>query len=445
MAGARAAALRALQRVDGEEGYSNLVLDSALESSQLNSRDRALATTIFYGVLEKRITLDYIVGLFSRMPVEKMSPTVREILRIGVYQIRYLEKIPPSAAVDECVTLAKKNGEFRASGFVNAILRSLLRNPGKVRLPDEKSEPILYRSVLYSCPGPLVSFWREQYGAELADAILEGTASKPDFFIRVNNTRISEQQLMERLRSEGIESESAPWPEGALRIVKNAGELCRSACYREGLFHVQDISSQLCCRIADPQPGERVVDVCAAPGGKTFTLAEKMENSGEVISCDVYPRRVGLIEEGARRLGLSAVRTLVRDAAKPDGDLPQAERVLCDVPCSGLGVIRRKPEIRYKFPMTIDSLPDLQYGILCRSAGLVKSGGVLVYSTCTLNPAENAGVAGRFLKENDGFDPLVLRLPERVARTVSEPENQITLIPGKHGPDGFFISAFRKR
>ena len=198
MAGARSAALKALLRVDGEAGYSNLVLDSVLESAKLESRDRALATAIFYGVLEKRITLDYIVGLFSRMPVKKMSPTVREILRIGVYQLRYLEKIPPSAAVNECVLLAKKNGEFRASGFVNAVLRGMLRSPGKIRLPDEKREPLRYRSVLYSCPEPLVSFWRERYGAEVADAILKGMVSKPDIFIRVNNTRIAEQQLIER-------------------------------------------------------------------------------------------------------------------------------------------------------------------------------------------------------------------------------------------------------
>ena len=446
MAGARAAALKALLRVDGtEEGYSNLVLDSALKSAQLDSRDRALATTIFYGVLERRITLDYMIGLFSRTPVKKLSPTVREILRIGVYQLRYLEKIPPSAAVNECVTLTKKNGEFRAAGFVNAVLRNLLRNPGKVRFPDEQKEPLRYRSILYSCPEPLVSFWREQYGADCTDAILEGAASQPDIFVRVNNTRISEQQLVERLRGEGIEAEPAPWPDGALRIVKNAGELRRSSCAGEGLFHVQDISSQLCCRVLDPQPGERVIDVCAAPGGKTFTLAERMENRGELVSCDLYPARTGLIAQGARRLGLSIVQACVRDASEPENSLPQAARVLCDVPCSGLGVIRRKPEIRYKFPMAIDSLPDLQYRILCRSSGLVGSGGVLVYSTCTLNPAENSGVADRFLQENRSFEPLVLPLPQEVPHTVSEPENQITLMPGKHGPDGFFISAFRKR
>ena len=445
MAGARSTALKALLRVDGEAGYSNLVLDSALESAKLESRDRALATALFYGVLEKRITLDYVVGLFSKIPVEKLSPTVREILRMGVYQLRYLEKIPPSAAVNESVTLAKKHGEARSSGFVNAVLRAALRNPEKIRLPDAAREPLRYRSVLYSCPEELVAFWREAYGPETADRILAGSAAKPDIFVRVNNTRISEQKLIEKLRAENIGAQPAPWPDGALRVTENTGALHGSACYREGLFHVQDIASQLCCYVLDPQPGGRVVDVCAAPGGKAFTVAERMENRGEVAACDVYPQRARLVETGARRLGLTCVRALVRDAAEPDGSLPQADRVLCDVLCSGLGVIRRKPEIRYKFPSTIDSLPDLQYRILCKSAGLVAGGGVLVYSTCTLNPAENGKVAARFLSENDGFEPVGLRLPGGVSRDLKEPENQITLIPGEHGPDGFFISVFRKR
>ncbi len=445
MAGARSAALKALLRVDGQAGYSNLVLDSALESARLGDRDRALATAIFYGVLEKQITLDYIVGLFSRLPVGKLSPAVREILRVGVYQIRYMEKIPPSAAVNECVTLAKENGESRAAGFVNAVLRGMLRNPGKIRLPEEKKDPVRYRSILYSCPEELVAFWRKCYGPAAADEILEGSASKPDIFIRVNNTRITEQQLMERLRSEGIAAQLAPWPEGALRVTENAGRLLRSPCFGEGLFHVEDISSQFCCSVVGPKPGERVVDVCAAPGGKTFTLAERMENRGEVVSCDVSPRRVGLIADGAARLGLSAVKARVRDAADSKEELPQAARVLCDVPCSGLGAIRRKPEIRYKFPATLDSLPNLQYRILCRSAGLVENGGVLVYSTCTLSPAENGEVAGRFLAENESFVPLAFSPPEGVVRGEDEPENQLTLFPGRGGPDGFFISAFRKR
>lgn len=444
MAGARSTALQALLRVEKEDGYSNLVLDAALDSAALSRRDSALASAIYYGVLERRIFLDYLLGFYSRTPVAKLSPAVRDILRIGAYQIRFLDKIPDSAAVNECVQLAKENGAFRAAGFVNAVLRSLLRAPEKFCLPDREKQPLLWRSIVSSCPQNLISFWRKAYGPRLADEILEGSAAKPDLFLRVNNTRAGEQELLDRLLGEGIAAEPAPWPEGAVR-VRGAGDLRRSACFAEGLFHVQDMASQLCCRVLAPEPGERVLDVCAAPGGKAFTLAERMENRGRVEAFDLYPARVRLIRQGAERLGLSAVRAAVRDAAAPPQGLAPADRVLCDVPCSGLGVIRRKPEIRYKFQASIDSLPDLQYRILCKASESVRSGGTLVYSTCTLNPAENGEVASRFCRENAGFEPLAISLPEGVRRVAAEPENQLTLFPRAGGSDGFFISAFRKR
>jgi 16S rRNA (cytosine967-C5)-methyltransferase len=444
MAGARSAALKALLHVETGKGYSNLVLDSVLNAASLSPLDRSLTAAIFYGVLERRIALDYILGFYSKRPVEKLSPSVREILRMGAYQIRYLTKIPPSAAVNESVKLAKENGAFHAAGFVNAVLRSMLREPEKVKPPDRSAEPLLWRSIFFSCPVPLIEFWQKSYGKELTDSILKGATSQADVFLRVNNTRISEQQLIERLRGEGIEAEPAPWPENALRVKSNAGNLRRTSCYAEGLFHVQDISSQLCCRALAPQPGEHVLDVCAAPGGKTFTLAERMGNRGRVDAFDLYPARVALIRKGAERMGLSIIRAFVRDAAEPKKSPPSAESVLCDVPCSGLGVIRRKPEIRYKFPASIDSLPDLQYRILCKSSGLVKAGGVLVYSTCTLNPAENGDVAEKFREENRNFQPLSLHLPEGIARRFQEPENQLTLFPCAGGSDGFFLSAFRK-
>ena len=446
MAGARSAALKALLHVEEGKGYSNLVLDSVLRTSSLAPRDRSLAAAIFYGVLDRRIALDYLLGFYSKRPVGKLSPTVREILRMGTYQIRYLDKIPPSAAVNESVKLAKENGESRASGFVNAVLRSMLRAPEKAKLPDRTADPLLWRSVRYSCPIPLIRFWQKSYGGDLTDAILEGTASQADVFLRVNNTRITEQQLIERLRAEGIETEPAPWPENALRVTGGTAALRQTDCCAGGLFHIQDISSQLCCRTLGPQAGERVLDVCAAPGGKAFTLAEQMENRGAVEAFDLYPARTALVRKGAEQLGLSAVRASVRDAADPEVGLPPADRVLCDVPCSGLGVIRRKPEIRYKFPASIDSLPDLQYRILCKSSALVKAGGVLVYSTCTLNPAENGGIAGRFLGESGGtFEPLPLGLPEGIFRRFQEPANQLTLFPCAAGSDGFFLSAFRKK
>ncbi len=444
MPGAREAALRALLHVEEGKGYSNLVLDGTLRDFPGDPRDRALATALFYGVLERRITLDYIVGLFSRIPVRRLSPAVREILRMGVYQIRYFERIPPSAAVDESVKLAKSAGEKRAAGFVNAVLRSLLREPGRVRLPEAGKNPLRRLSVAYSCPEELIALWRKAYGEDRAERLLKSLAGRPDLFVRVNNTRASEEQLLERMRAEGVSASPVPWPDGALRL-SGPGEIRRGACHREGLFHVQDLSSQICCRLLDPRPGERIADVCAAPGGKSFTLAERMGNRGAVFAFDRTEGRVGLIREGAWRLGLSVVHAAVRDAADPPGDPPEPfDRVLCDVPCSGLGVLRRKPEIRYNFLPAIDSLPDLQYRILCRSSSLVKNGGVLFYSTCTLNPGENSEVAARFLREHPAFGPWPLQASGMPARAVEEPAHQLTLMPYAHGTDGFFVAAFQK-
>ena len=293
-----------------------------------------------------------------------------------------------------------------------------------------------------SCPVWIIRLWQKAYGERTAEHLLESLAGKPDLYARVNNTKISEEKCIERLRAEGIEAERAAWPDRALRFAKAAG-IGRSPAYREGLYHVQDLSSQILCALLDPAPGETVADVCSAPGGKAFTIAERMENRGAVLAFDKYPRKVGLIRAGSERLGLSCIRAGVRDAVSGGGAGP-ADRVLCDVPCSGLGVLRRKPEIRYKSEVTIDSLPDLQYLILCKSSGLLKSGGVLFYSTCTLNPAENGEVAERFLRNGADFSPMPLSLPEGFGHAVEEPENQMTLMPHVHGTDGFFLAAFRK-
>lgn len=444
MTGAREAALRALLRVESQGAYSNLALDHLLSGVAMEPRDRSLATTIFYGVLERRITLDYVIGRFSSIPLEKISMTALELLRIGVYQILYLDKIPASAAVNESVNLAKTCGAKRASGFINAVLRNFVRGGGKLPAFEPGADPLFRLSVEYSCPEWIISLWNRAYGEQTALRLLESMTKKPDLYARVNNTRTGEEQLIERLRGEGIGAVPAPWPDHAIRLDKGT-ELADSGCYRDGLFHIQDLSSQILCALVDPKPGETVVDVCSAPGGKAFTLAEQMGDHGKVFAYDKYPKRTGLIREGASRLSLSSITAGVRDAAEPKESPEPADRVLCDVPCSGLGVLRRKPEIRFKSPEPIDSLPDLQYLILCKSSGLVRKGGVLFYSTCTLNPAENGAVADRFLKSNKEFELLPLALPQMFRCVVEEPENQMTFLPHAHGTDGFFVAAFRRK
>jgi 16S rRNA (cytosine967-C5)-methyltransferase len=299
-------------------------------------------------------------------------------------------------------------------------------------------------SVEYSCPEWIISLWNRAYGERTALLLLKSMLQKPDLYARVNNTRIGEEQLIERLRSEGIGAVPAEWPDHAIRLERGM-ELTDSGCYRDGLFHVQDLSSQILCALIDPQPGETVLDVCSAPGGKAFTLAERMENRGRIFAFDKYPKKAGLIRAGARRLFLSCITAGVRDAADPKENPEPADRVLCDVPCSGLGVLRRKPEIRFKSPEPIDSLPDLQYLILCKSSELVREDGMLFYSTCTLNPAENGAVAERFLAGHGKFSPQPLALPQTMRRVLKEPENQMTFLPHVHGTDGFFVAAFRRK
>lgn len=445
MDNARSAALAALSHVDVSEGYSNIVLDKTLTSFSLEQRDKALASAIFYGVLERRITLDYIISQFSKTPLKKISPQVLEILRMGVYQILYLEKIPQSAAVNESVILAKENEAVKATGFINAVLRSLIRNIDHIKMPDGKKESLLALSVRYSCPEWLIALWQDAYGEECTLSLLESSFNKPPVFARVNNTCISEEDLIKKLNSEGIKATAITWLEQAVEL-QQIGAVSQSASFQEGLFHIQDLSSQLCCSLLGPIPGQRIIDVCSAPGGKTFTIAEMMENEGELLAFDKYKGKVHLIKQGAQRLKLSGVNAAVRDASSSEGVLNPADKVLCDVPCSGFGIIRRKPEIKYKLRSAIDSLPDLQYLILCKSSKLVKTNGTLFYSTCTLNPKENNEVAAKFLQYNQDFEPLPLSLPDTIHRIVAnEPDHQLTLMPHVHGTDGFFIAAFRKK
>ncbi len=444
MNNARTAALSALLHVDVNEGYSNIVLDKTLASFPMEPRDKALASALFYGVLERRITLDYMLSKFSKTTLSKLDAKVLEILRLGAYQILYMEKIPKSAAVNEAVILAKENKLVKASGFINAVLRSLLRNLDALKLPDAEKEPTAYLSVKYSYPEWLIGLWQKEYGPDCAIGLLESSLNRPPVFARVNNTLISTENLIEKLTAEGVKATPITWLDHAISL-EQTGAISESECFREGLFHIQDLSSQLCCALLNPLPGQRVIDVCSAPGGKAFTAAERMGNEGELLAFDQYKGKVRLIRQGAQRLQLSVIQAEVRDAAGPAQSLEQADRVLCDAPCSGLGIIRRKPEIRYKSQSSLDSLPDLQYRIVCKSSKLVKSGGILIYSTCTLNPKENDEVAAKFLANNEDFRPYRLSLPDALVRAVKEPEHQITMMPHIHGTDGFFIAAFQKR
>lgn len=443
MASARRVALDALLRVEEDDGYSNLVLDKALSQSGLSQRDKALAAALFYGVLESRLTLDYVLKGLSNRPLTKLDPIVLEILRMGLYQLLYLDKIPSSAAVNESVKLAKAMKKFSASGFINGVLRGFIRSGCTLKLPDEDKNPLEYLSLKYSCPQWLVALWQSSYDGENAIGLLKALSGRPPLTLRRNPLRCKSEEFSAALEEMGVKHSGVTGVQDAYQIGAGAA-VEQLPGFQDGWFHVQDLASQLCCLALDARPGQRVIDVCSAPGGKAFTVAELMENKGELLAFDLYENKMRLIEEGAKRLGLSIIKTGVRDAAKPESEIPPADRVLCDAPCSGLGILRRKPEIRYKKQGILDSLPDLQYLIVCESAKLVKPGGILVYSTCTLNPKENGEIAERFLREHPDFAAKPISLPG-FRSGLEEPMGQLTLMPHLHATDGFFISAFLKK
>lgn len=437
MSDARLTVIKLLLKMEGSASYSNILLDGALSESGLSERDKAFAAALFYGVTERRMTLDYIIEQNSRLPFGKIDATAVVILRMGFYQLLYMPSVPESAAVNESVKLCKKLRLFNAEGFVNGMLRSFIRG-GKVVAYDGMS-PAERLSIEYSCPQWITRKWTAEYGEEHAERALKASLGAPPIYARVNTTKITDDELVKTLKKEGIKAEVNPRLAGCVRLAKT-GDIEKSAAYRDGLFHVQDVSSQLCCLTLKPIVNETVLDICAAPGGKTFTMAEIMGNNGRVIAMDLYEARAGLIAKGAERLGLRIVKARQNNAAKFNEELPPADRVLCDVPCSGLGVIRRKPEIKYKDESEFVELPRLQKAILEVSARYVKPGGTLVYSTCTLSRAENDEVAQAFANTHPEFSPIVQPIPYAGAQN----SPMRTFFPEEDGGDGFFTAAFRR-
>ena len=437
----RRLALDILTHTENESGFSNRILDAALERSDLSRQDAGFVTALVYGVLENRIALDYLIACFARRDIGKIDPAVRNILRMGACQMLFMDRVPDAAAVSESVALAKAAHHAYAAGFVNAVLRSLGRSRDRLPWPERGADAVRYLSVRYSCPEWLVRRWRGDYGEDTADSLLAALSLRAPAVARVNTLRTTATELLETLRAQGVgASLSARLPDSV--ELEGAAGLRSLPAFTQGLFYMQDYASQLCCLAVDAQPGETVFDMCAAPGGKSFTLALRMRGDGRVLSLELHPRRAELIGEGARRLGLANIRAMANDSSRPNPELGEADRVLCDVPCSGLGVIRRKPEIRYKNPETFDSLPDLQYSILYEGSRHVRVGGTLVYSTCTLSLKENEDVVRRFIRENPDFSGLLL--PTEYFPVQSGHNWYCTLFPQTDGTDGFFIARFRK-
>lgn len=418
MANARKIAVEALLRVNNDNAYSNIALNEILNSANIATNDRALATALFYGVLDRKITLDYIIKKLTGKPISKIKPYTRECLRIGLYQLIFTDNIPQSAAVNESVKLIKKSSEAFNSGFCNAVLRNYIRNP--IALPSDNS--IFALSVRYSCPDWIVTELIKDYGIDTATKFLEQSEVAPPLTLRVNTLKNSADELSELLSSLG--KENSVISDSAVCILSGGINTERFEPYKNGLFYIQDLSSQNCAQTLEPKENERVLDMCAAPGGKTFSMALLMKNEGEIVSCDIHPQRVKLIESGAKRLGLSIIKPTVSDATELNRALGEFDAILCDVPCSGLGIIRRKPDIKYKKENDFSSLLEIQYKILCNAVNYLKENGRIVYSTCTLRKDENEKQIERFLSEHTDFKLISMK----------------TYLPQIDGGDGFFTA-----
>ncbi len=435
----RQIAFEALLKIHKEGAYSNLVLDSMLSANpELDERDRAFVSNLVYGSLDHMIIIDYNLSLYLNQPSKKLKPELHTILVLGAYQILFMDRVPDHAAVRESVQLAKVNKSSFSASLVNAVLRRVAENG--LKYPEKKENSAEYLSIRYSCPQWLIELWIDSYGFENAEGLASKALEAPGVTIRVNNLRTTPDDLMWKLAEEGVVAQTLPAPENAMKLT-SSGAVDNLNAYADGLFHVQDISSQLCCLALEPKETDTVFDMCAAPGGKTFTIAEMMGGNGAVKAFDIYQSRVELIKSGAKRLGLSNVRTYFSDAQFFNSNYGQADKILCDVPCSGLGIIRRKPEIRFKNKPEIDKLPELQYKILSNAVNYLKPGGRLVYSTCTLNPAENDSVCNKFLAEHPDF-AAVQFLPQ--VKRYGSNDRYLTLMPHIHGTDGFFIAVFER-
>ncbi len=442
MANVRNIAYHVLYRVLYEDAYSAIALNNAVHKEVLSGVDVSFLSALVYGVLERKLTLEYIIRQYSSIRIKKIEKGTLIVLYLGMYQLIYMDKVPDSAAVNESVKLCKQLKLYKSAGFVNAVLRNFVRADKAYRLPD-RHNIVKYCSVVYSCPESMVEELIANYGEDLTERALQGILGRPPVTVRVNTLKTDKATLTKALTAQGVIVNEIPFLENSLHLSAT-GSLEKIPEFQQGHFFVEDAASQLCAELLDAQPGETIADVCAAPGGKSLYSAILMENRGEIHAYDIHEHKIKLMKQNADRLGISILRPEIRDASL-DRELPECDRILCDVPCSGWGILRRKPEIRYKTDTNIDILPNLQYSILCMSAENLPLDGVLVYSTCTLRQAENHDIIRRFLAEHPDFIGEPIKLPDGIDHLIEEEPYCLTLLPGVYDTDGFFIAKLRRR
>lgn len=421
----RKTAYLSLMDVESKKAYSNLALNHQIIVNKPNSP--GFVRELVYGVLENKLTLDYYIDQLAANGVRSLKAQELTIIRMGIYQLKHMDSVPEYAAVNESVVLAKRYCRSR-SGLVNGVLREYLNKRLQLKLPDRSEDETGYLSVKYSYARWIVELWLEYYSVDFVEAMLAAGNVTPPMTVRLNWLKVVKRDLIKKLEEKRFSVEEGHLCQNALNV--KGARLLDTELYKMGMFTPQDESSMLVAEKLDPKHGDVVMDVCAAPGGKTTAIAERMNNTGRVIASDIYRRKLDLIDREARRLGITNIETRSWDATRVDSSMLQkADRVLVDAPCSGLGVVRRKPEIKYKeLTEEMELLPKKQLAILSASSGYVKPGGRLVYSTCTVNPLENERVTEAFLKKNPSF--------RKIERNL--------LLPHVNGTDGFFICVMER-
>ena len=435
--GARETALNALIACRRDGAWPNGVLKTAIKKDRLDGREAALATRLTYGVSQNRGKLDFYLAQLLTGKVKDLHPVVRDILHLGLYQLYELDKIPDSAAVNESVALAKKYCKNpKAAALTNGVLRNAVRSRGQLKEPTSYAD-------LYSHPDPLISLLKANLPKGTLEPMLIADNAAPDTVVQVNTLRTTAAALAQSLEAAGVTVRYHDWMPDCL-ILSGTGDLERLDAFRDGLFYVQDPAARLSVLCAQlPKEGARVLDCCAAPGGKSFAASIAMGGRGEIVSCDIHPHKTGLIAAGAERLHLTNITARLQDASAfvPEWESTM-DAVIADVPCSGLGIIRKKPDIRYKNLKEMEELPELQLKILENQSRYVKKGGLLLYSTCTVLRTENEDVVNAFLQRHEDFVTEPLPLPGMFPKNET---GMLTLIPGQYDTDGFFICRLRRK
>ena len=433
-----------LLEIERDKSYAQLALKNELK--KITGPDKGFMTEVVYGTLKYQIQLDYIIDQFSKTPVRKMKPLIRQILRMSVYQLMYLDKVPASAVINEAVKIAKKRKFQSLSGFVNGVLRNIERGKAHIQYPNMASNPIKYFSIMYSLPEWMIATWLKAYDFQKVEAICKALNERAKVCARVNTLKTSKEALIKALNLEGVEVLPGEFLEEAM-YLKNIDDLQNMPSFKAGKWTVQDESAMLVAKVVAPQKGECILDLCSAPGGKSIHMAELMANEGEIISCDIHPHKLELIAKNAERMGVTIMKPTLQDGTVFNEDFAEKfDRVLVDAPCSGLGIMKRKPDIRYnKEAEDIEDIAQIQRALLKQAVKYVKPGGTFVYSTCTISKMENEEMVDYMVKELGlELNKIVDTIP-KVLQSEIEKDSMIQILPQIAGTDGFFIASLKKR